>query len=640
MAGPLLADREWIQQAFFLNKNAYSNATTKARRTFSTVLFKFTDTTPGGNFAINPLPQFTRTADLPVKGRYTSSTGMGRCYSEAIDDNQQLINMRFGVPQFNSLTTFFAGFYKSGMGMLARTGRGFSIMGLLGKIAGYVVNIITWPISILSLTFCIVRFLAGKPSSKYYYLKPTMPLYWNAVTTMVNIMAVNRGIIPRVWGSPEVTQKVGVSDLNFSPDQYKLYKQMLKGDVFLDTGGVDVYAIANRAQRLARRQMKAMQAAAEANENITLDKLVDSVSRQGVDGPATNRSLPDYIKAWWMSGPGEIIGATDGSSTSSVSDEKRPEPNNSSDSESFWDRLTKFYTAELDDGSAFATFRVDATGPASESFSNTHTQSEIAGSINGMSSQSRSTNFSFAGGNVSDIIGTVIGGLKRFSDSALDTISLGGLVALGGGAFVDIPDHWDNSSASFNRTSYSLKLICPYNNPLSQLIHIDMPLAMLLAAALPMSTGPQSYTSPFLLEMYDKGHCQTRLGMIDSLSITRGTANLPFNSEWKALAVDVNFTIADLSSVVAMPITEGFTLNVADNIFSDDNTFTDYMAVLAGMGLADQIYAFRKLKLNLTSQMAQWKTFFSVSHFANYIGDASYIPPSKLMSAWYRGTGR
>jgi len=566
----------------------------------------------------------------------SSSTGMGRCYSEAIDDNQQLVNMRYGVPQFNSLTTFFTGFYKASAGRLARTGRGFSVMGLLGKVAGYVVNLITLPLTIIMTTFYIIRFLAGKPSSKYYYLKPTMPLYWNAVTTMVNIMAVNRGILPRVFGDNTVQQAMGRSDLNFSPDQYKLYKKMLKGDVFLESGGIDVYAIANRAQRLARRQQKAMQAAAESSDTITLDKLVDSVSKQGLDGAGPHKNLPDYVSAWWSSGPGEMPTSPDGTASKTTSDEQVPKQGD----ESVWERLASFYTAELDDGSAFATFRVDASGPASESFSNTHTPSEIAQSINGMSASSRSTNFSLAGGNIASAITSAIGGIKDFTAELADSVGLQGLVVLGGGAFADIPEHWDQSSASFNRTSYSFKLICPYNNPLCQLIYIDLPMAMLLAAALPMSTGPQSYTSPFLLELYDKGHCQTRLGMIDSLSFTRGTANLPFSSEWKAMAVDVSFTIADLSSVIAMPITEGFTMNLVDTTFSDDNTFTDYMAVLAGMGLADQIYALRKLKLNLTRQMAQWNTFFSVSHFANWMGDNSFIPPSKLMSAWYRGTGR
>lgn len=48
---------------------------------------------------------------------------MGRKYSEAIDDNGQLIHMRFGLPQFNSLMTFFTGFYDSGASILSRTGR-------------------------------------------------------------------------------------------------------------------------------------------------------------------------------------------------------------------------------------------------------------------------------------------------------------------------------------------------------------------------------------------------------------------------------------------------------------------------------------------------------------------------------------
>ena len=53
-----------------------------------------------------------------------------------------------------------------------------------------------------------------------------------------------------------------------------------------------------------------------------------------------------------------------------------------------------------------------------------------------------------------------------------------------------------------------------------------VPLSMLLAGALPKSTGKHSYDAPFLVEIYDKGKAQTRLGIIDSISITRGVGRL------------------------------------------------------------------------------------------------------------------
>jgi hypothetical protein len=137
--------------------------------------------------------------------------------------------------------------------------------------------------------------------------------------------------------------------------------------------------------------------------------------------------------------------------------------------------------------------------------------------------------------------------------------------------------------------------VSPYGNPISQLLNLYIPLSMLLAGALPLATGKQSYTSPFLCQLFDKGRCQTRLGIIDSLSITRGTGNLGFDNEGHAMAIDITFTVKDLSSIMYMPIAEGFSLNPLNGIFDDDTVFSDYMAVISGMSLNDQTYRMRKL---------------------------------------------
>lgn len=62
-------------------------------------------------------------------------------------------------------------------------------------------SILSWKLLAVHLLGVGLRFAMGKPSSKFYYLKPTMPLYWNAVNSIVNQIAVNRGIVPRIGGA-------------------------------------------------------------------------------------------------------------------------------------------------------------------------------------------------------------------------------------------------------------------------------------------------------------------------------------------------------------------------------------------------------------------------------------------------------
>jgi hypothetical protein len=278
------------------------------------------------------------------------------------------------------------------------------------------------------------------------------------------------------------------------------------------------------------------------------------------------------------------------------------------------------------------------------------------------------------------------------------------MASLGGSAFVDIPKHWTSASAELGRSTYTVQLRSAYGNPVSQLMNLYLPLAMLLAGALPLATGPQSYTSPFICELYDRGRRQVRLGIIDSLQITRGVGNLGFDDQGNAMGIDVSFSVLDLSNLIYLPISQGLMSSAAqqlgdlgfevgaavggvaggvagsaagpvgtvggaaggaaiggtagaavlgagglvvdginnaqdtlNGLFDGDNPFADYMAVLGGMGLADQIYMMRRFKLNLTMQMAQWRSWLTPAHFASMAGD---LLPARMVGMFFKGTNK
>lgn len=650
MTSPMLKDAMWVRQAFLVKKLDLAPID-QLNRTFSTASLKFTDTTPGGNFAINPPPQFTRNADLKVMGKHSASKGMGRYYSEAIDDNSQLIHMRFGVPQFNSLKSFFTSFYDSEAGSLARTGRVNEAFYLLGRAAGLVVQVVFWPLLAVQFLGTGLRFALQKPSSKFYFSKPVMPLYWNAVQTMVNQICVNQGIVPRAGGNGG--ERLG-GPYDFTKEAME-QAHKTNPDLFSKNGGIDVYALATKAQRLSHQQKKKMEAALDASTPKTaLETLWNTVTETLKEAPIV--TFQRYIDKWKASDASK--NKTDGSV------EKAPE--DGVEEAGFFD----FFEAEMYEGGAFATFRVNSTGSVSESFASQVTESEISSKMNGMSSSSRSSKFNFANGNAIDgiageVMGAVFGAVQGFVAGAANQVGLQGMAMLGGAAFVDIPKHWQSSSASLPRASYTMHLTSPYGNPVSQLINMYIPLAMILAGGLPLSTGKHSYTSPFLVELYDQGRCQTRLGMIDSISITRGVGNFGFDNGGRPMAIDVTFSIVDMSSILHMPIAQGLSPigNVAAKVgktvadagaalgaetagavvggilagafFDDDSSFTDYMATLGHLGLADQIYSMRKLKMNLTMRAKQWDSWASQSHFASYLAD---FAPVRLWAAQYRGT--
>lgn len=668
MATVQLTDDQWIRQAFMLPKWAVTQQD-EMRRVLTSASYKFTDTTLGGSFAINAPPQFTRYADIKVPSRFAPSKGMGRYYSEAIDDTGQFVHMRFGVPQFNSLTNFFFNFYNPKASMIARTGRSTQAFYTVGKALGFVV---TLPLQPLIWMGSVVNFLTKKPVSKFYYLKPAMPLYWGAVNVIANQIAVNMGIIPRVMSADEQHLKGNAEEAPTQSDIEQYHK--LLPNIFRQDGGVDIYAVATRAQRLAHRNRENMKNIADSASGrdaiLSLRDRMLEFNTEPVSGDPGSRGFPLYTEEY-----------------TSLTEYTAPGSDDSEDQETTGDAFetmasfADFSIAELEDGAQFVTFRVDDPGPTTESFSSTVGESELAGKINGISSQARTARFSFADGNIGDgpvaeFMEGAIGAVKGVATGFLDSVNMSGIMALSGNAFADIPKVWESSEANLPSSTYTIELRSPYGNKMSRYINLMIPLSMLLAAALPISTGKQSFTSPFLCEMYAKGRNQIRLGMIESLSITRGTGNVGWTKDGEPLGIDVTFTVVDMSTVMHMPISpqfgaigaaamtagsalgesigaiagnreagaavgEGVAAAMSKSTFDDDNAFTDYMAVLGSLSLADQIYPMNKLKLNLTRRMSAWEQWKSPAYQANWVMGTM---PGRVISAMAhvseRTTGR
>ena len=303
------------------------------------------------------------------------------------------------------------------------------------------------------------------------------------------------------------------------------------------------------------------------------------------------------------------------------------------------DGVADHFLANLADGSDWVSFRVNSTGPATDSFSSSTGKSSLAEKINTVSSSARDMRIDFAQGNVdpvgiSSMIGSAIGSVISGATSLLQ---ISGLAAVAGNAFVDIPDHWTESTASLNKSSYSFTLICPYGNIISQVMYLHMPLCCLLAGALPLATGKQSHTSPFLVELFDRGRRTTRLGLITEVTITRGTSNLGFNNDDHPLALDVSFTVTDLSSVVAMPILPGFSLNIAEGLFDPDSMYTDYLLTLSSVGLRDLNDRWPVFQYQWARAKANFNSLISPSNMGMNL---AALPGINMLSGLMRGTER
>lgn len=667
----LPADRSWLRQSFITMSDLPQGIQASSlsdqdrfNRSFTTASMIYTDTSPGGNNYINNIPSFTRYADIrpkriagdtqsvttnqPAPG---ASLGMGRYMYEAVDRNSQVIHMRFGVANFNSLTTFLTGFYSGELAANARAARySDSVLTKLWIKIGQVVGLAVAPLFLVPLAVLFigtaVRFMLNMPASAFYNLKPAMPMYWMAVNNIVNQLAVNSGLSSYVdtdqaktilRGSPnggelkrnEVMNIVG----NFLPPG------LIKSD-----GTIDVFAIANRTNRAdIAYQERLAKAFENAGPQDTWDDVVKRFLSTNPVGniKATGPNFEVYFKRFL-----ELVAFSKTTADSDALEQDVRQGGLSEDGKSFSGEravskapgFIEHFTSQLNDGGEWVSYRVDYTGAQQDSFSNTAADSSLAAKMNDMSRRARDARFNLADGNINELVGGVINAVRGVVSGAASVVQVEGLMALAGSAFVNIPKQWSESSTNLARTNYTLTLMAPYGNPVSILLNIWLPLATLLAGVLPLATGKQSHTSPYLCQLHDRGRSITRLGLITDMSISRGTSNVGFTREGVPLAIEVSFSVTDLSSIVAMPVTQGFDpLNPLEGVFDSENAFTDYLMTLAGMKLSDTIYRVPMLKYQINKKLADVRSFFTMSHFASY---AASLPGVEILGAAMKGTNR
>lgn len=688
-------DLAWVRGMFGgIAANANRRKISTRQSTISS--FKFSDTSLGGNQAINAPYQFTRFADLKSEGllaakqlrdptmgtSFWESDGnsgsfcTGRVYSEEIDDNAQYLHLRFGVPKYTGTIAFFANMYDVNAAKLAKTGSYSSFLRETGKIIGLTAMFVAVPMHvffpILAVSWILGAVLDLKPS-KYYYLKPTPNLYWQAVQSILDTQLLHHRLVPMwdVIGSSSRYTDVTEKQNKLNGTMREVYTML--PDIWKSNGKFDVYKMINRYTVLAGYQQRTLndiyanstekdyaarirgyiaQAkhseqmwnavsdkelnlealarkyeknefyqttdAEEATDSATWQKINDKFnSEQGVSGQQTVKEQSQYAQA---------------KSDSQKIDEANAKAEQTN--KSFWGSMigdvAEQFVSELYDGDQFLTFKVDAKETISDSLTNSTREPEISASMNSISSKARSFNFSTSNGQTGfDFVDTLVSGVKDVIGGTLDAVHMSGLAAFFGASIVDIPDVWDASEASIGTVSYTIPLRCPFGNDLSLFQDIMVPLSCIIAAATPLATGKQTHTSPFLVEAYSRGRQITRLGIIDSVSINRGVGNMGWRADGRMLGCDVTISIKDLSRYLTMPILKD------PSWFDDANKYTDYMATLGAAGINELIYNSSKIILNINKWKQSWKSYFMTGRITNSM---STLGISRAASVFTSGT--
>lgn len=236
-------------------------------------------------------------------------------------------------------------------------------------------------------------------------------------------------------------------------------------------------------------------------------------------------------------------------------------------------------------------FYIDADNSISESFSNSTTDSMLAQTVNGFSQSAKEIQFLMGSGDTSSVMKSIgmaaadVGknlseGMGELSEivagrNMLSRVTKELTTIVSGGKIV-FPEIWSESEYDKNY-DITIKLRSPDPDPVSIFLNVYMPIILLISMAAPhqMGNSSNSYESPFLVRASYKSIFNCDLGIISSLSITKG-GDGGWNILGQPTSADVTVSIKDLYSSMFISKRMGIISNTAQ---------MDYLATLAGIDM-------------------------------------------------------
>ena len=244
-------------------------------------------------------------------------------------------------------------------------------------------------------------------------------------------------------------------------------------------------------------------------------------------------------------------------------------------------------------------FYIDAESSITESFGNSTTESMVAQTVQPFTDQARElmylTGTSDAGGLGRSLASLLAKGVGAFNDALQGVVNsqsilsrLGGEIhAIVGGGRLTFPEVWADSTYG-KSYDINIKLRSPDPDPISIFLNIYLPIIILICMTVPRQyeMSSNAYSSPFIIRAVYKSIFSVEMGIIDSLSITKGG-----DGRWNELgmptAADVSFSIKVLYNNTF--ISKGFGL-------LRNTSQLDYLATLAGNNL-NEPEVFRRWRL-------------------------------------------
>ena len=260
--------------------------------------------------------------------------------------------------------------------------------------------------------------------------------------------------------------------------------------------------------------------------------------------------------------------------------------------------------SNIADVSSYASipFYIDSDNQIGESFGNDIADSSLTGIIDSVSEMGKEAMFILGYGNASLNAGVDFLSKTNDPESIKDQLTstfgslangngflsnvIGQLSSVATGGRLIFPKIWSDSS--FSRSyDVSIKLRSPDMDRFSIYCNIIVPYLHLVCLVLPrqISDNPNGFYSPFLVRAIYKGFFNVDMGIITSMSVSKGDSG-QWNADGIPCAIDINLSIADLYENMSMTPTTFLNDRLTGGYDTMDNTcFMDYIANLCGVNI-------------------------------------------------------
>jgi hypothetical protein len=601
------------------------------------------NTSLGGNEALNCYPAFNEDDDIIHLATAADIlqeddrnpiilSGLGRVYSEVYDTNQKIMYISAGVARYTGVLNFYEKAIDPDMVELIH-GTEAASGNFVSSFMTATVDLLTLPIQLMVLPFryfskAIEFFKGDTIVSKYYDFWSDMVLYYKHVNEILIHLSVNLGIVDGGWFGDDSDQ--GVTGVTGSSVQ-KIQKtadasereaanasdsRLAEWDMpFFLKEGVDMFKIATRRERFvgnARDRWEATECKGDTQAEFKSRAGQGRVKEndQGLFSPFAN-FFGKFAQSAWTAATG---------------------------------------------GDRYIGFRVEKSTDSSESFSNSTGESSVAQKLNSAVSSAREAVFAASNGNISGggsgIVGTLASGAIGLGEKVVglgkDIVQgISGLLIgegstqfvsnlVSGSAYIDIPEVWTGSQFS-KSYSFRMQLRDPHGgNPISFMYNIAVPLACMLGLALPRSAGHNSYGQPFFLRVYCKGMFAIPLGIIDSMTVSRGASEHGWSIYGLPTVVEISFSVKDLATVMHMALSGASPGDAIEAIFSANSPFQEYLLTLSAVGMKERLLFIPsfKRKLRVWSQIVQKNTVLNPFMSGMSLGQGSIMTMFGMFSKY------